>query len=144
MLRITVLNEAREAIFKMEGKLAHEWVEEANKAWTAFSSIPQQGRVVIDLSGVSFVDEPGRELLAQMHASGTQLVGSSPMISALIEEICKDDRPRRESWIQNMLGLLFMLLLSVAMASDDARVVLGSPAPKLVPIRGVELCHYHN
>lgn len=94
MLRVTVLNDARGATFKMEGKLTHEWVTEAEKAWTAFSNTPQQERAFVDLCGVSFVDDAGRELLARMHSSGAKLIGMGPMTSALIEEICGGGRLR--------------------------------------------------
>jgi len=44
--------------------------------------------VVVDLFGVSFVDDPGRELLVRMHSTGAKLIGTGPVTSALIEEIC--------------------------------------------------------
>ena len=114
MLRITVLNDARVTTFKMEGKLAQEWVIEAEKAWVAFSNLPHQERIVVDLCGVSFVDDPGRALLVRMHSSGAKLIGAGPMGSALIEEIC-GERPQRSSkWIRSMLGLFFLLPLVAA------------------------------
>jgi hypothetical protein len=112
MLRITVLNDDRGATFKMEGKLAHEWVTEAEKVWAAFSKSPQQGCVVVDLCGVSFVDDTGRELLARMHASGAKLIGTGPMTSALIREICGEDRPPDRRWIRSLMSLFFMLLVA--------------------------------
>jgi len=115
MLRITVLNDARVTTFKMEGKLAQEWVIEAGKAWTTFSNIPHQERIVVDLCGVSFVDDPGRELLAGMHASGAKLIGTGPMTSALIEEICGSARPPLGKWFRSALSLFFLLLLAGSM-----------------------------
>lgn len=114
MLRITVTNDTRGATFKMEGKLAHEWVAEAEKVWTAFSSTPQRERVVVDLCGVSFVDDPGRALLVRMHSSGAKLIGTGPLGSALIEEICGERPPRGSKWIRGMLGLFFLLPLAAA------------------------------
>ena len=112
MLRITVLHEARGTTFKMEGKLTHEWVAEAERSWTAFSNIPRNECVVVDLCGVSFVDNPGRELLARMHSSGAKLIGTGPMTSALIEEICAEKRPPSRKWIRSALSLFFLLLLA--------------------------------
>jgi anti-anti-sigma regulatory factor len=87
MLRITVLNDAGGATFKMEGKVAHDWVVEAQKAWVTFSNTQHEKRVVVDLCGVSFVDESGKELLARMHLSGAKLIGTGPMMGTLIDDV---------------------------------------------------------
>lgn len=91
MLRISVLNDARTTQFKLEGKLAHEWVDEAQKAWTIVSALNGKKRLVVDLFEVSFIDDPGRELLVAMHRAGATLLGCGPMISAVIEEIRSDE-----------------------------------------------------
>jgi hypothetical protein len=108
MLRITLINDEKAAIFKMEGKLTDEWVREAEKTWKDFSDRVPGDRIVVDLCGVSFVDEPGRNLLAQMHAAGARLVGSGPMTGALIDEICGDQRQTGKKWIRHVLGLFFL------------------------------------
>jgi|SRR5215472_4952090 len=120
MLRITVLNDARVTTFKMEGKLAQEWVTEAERAWAEFASTAQQQRIFVDLCAVSFVDDPGRDLLALMHSSGAKLIGTGPMTSALIEEICGNERPPYRKWIRSALSLLFLLLLAGAMPGNSS------------------------
>ncbi len=131
MLRVSVLNDAQGAIFKMEGKLTHEWVAEAEKAWTAFSRLPQPQRLVVDLCGVSFVDDPGRELLSRMYSSGAKLIGTGPMTSALIEEICRDDRPHGRSWIRGLFSLFFLLALAPLVPGDNLLINRGpEPAPE--------------
>ncbi len=87
MLRISVLNEPLRTRFKLEGKLAHEWVREALKAWHSLKALGGKKKVVVDLFDVSFVDDSGWLLLAEMHHAGAKLLGSGPMISAVIEEI---------------------------------------------------------
>ena len=119
MLRITVLNDTREATFKIEGKLTDEWVAEAEKAWSAFSNTRGQERVVVDLCGVSFVDDPGRELLARMHASGAKLTGKGPMTSALIEEICREGSGPGKKWIRIALSLFFLQPLAMAVPNKN-------------------------
>ncbi len=109
----------------MEGKLTHEWVAEAEKAWTAFSHLPQPERLVVDLCGVSFVDDPGRERLARMYSSGAKLIGTGPMTSALIEEICRDDRLHGSSWIRGVLSLFFLLALAGLVHGDNILVNRG-------------------
>jgi|SRR5581483_4861082 len=87
MLRITVLNEAGVTRMKLEGKLAHEWVSETRKAWAALSHISGNTAIAVDLFGVSFVDDAGHKLLAEMRHADAELIGSGPLMTALIDEI---------------------------------------------------------
>lgn len=88
MLRITVLNDDFGSTrLKLEGKLAHEWVYEAETTWNALPPSNDAQKLIIDLLAVSFVDDDGRRLLMAMHAAGAELVGGGPLISPLIEEI---------------------------------------------------------
>jgi len=72
---------------KLEGKLAHEWVDEARNAWVALSGANGETEIVVDLLNVSFVDEAGHGLLADIRHAGAELMGSGPLVSALIDEI---------------------------------------------------------
>jgi anti-anti-sigma regulatory factor len=87
MLRITVLNEPGITRLKLEGKLAHEWVSEAKKAWLALTEMNGHEEIVVDLANVSFVDEAGQQLLTEMRHADAELIGSGPLVSALIDEI---------------------------------------------------------
>ena len=87
MLRISVLNEPGIVRMKLEGKLAHEWVEEARTAWATVGKINGSIGLIVDLLGVSFVDGAGPDLLIQMRRCGAELIGSGPLMSAVIEEI---------------------------------------------------------
>jgi anti-anti-sigma regulatory factor len=87
MLRINIENGPLATRMKLEGKLAHEWVAEAEKAWSLLRASNEKKTVVVELFDVSFVDDAGWQLLAQMHHAGAKLVGAGPMMSALIEEI---------------------------------------------------------
>lgn len=109
MLRVTVSDDEKGATFKLEGKLAHEWVAEAEKAWLGFSATPRRERIAVDLCGVSFVDDAGRDLLVRMHGSGARLVGTSLMTSALIEEICGEPRRSSRNSTTSLLSLLFLV-----------------------------------
>jgi len=75
------------ARLKLEGKLAHEWVQEAETAWVALSAKKDNRDLVVDLLDVSFVDDAGHQLLAAMRHSGAELIGGGILVSALIEEI---------------------------------------------------------
>jgi len=87
MLRISVMNEPGITRMKLEGKLAHEWVDEAKKAWDRLSEMDGAREIVVDLLNVSFVDDAGHQLLAEIRHAGVELMGSGPLMSALIDEI---------------------------------------------------------
>lgn len=124
MLRISVLNDPSVTRFKLEGKLAHEWVAVAEKAWAALLNISPRSPVVVDLNSVSFVDDPGRDLLAQFHSAGAKLVGTGPWIGALIEEITDDGtngRFKPGKWTKGILGLLLFLLLATMALGQETQ-----------------------
>src|SRR5215471_3142925 len=87
MLRISVMNEPGITRLKLEGKLAHEWVDEARNAWAAVSEANGETEIVVDLLNVSFVDEAGHRLLTDIRHAGAELMGAGPLMSALIDEI---------------------------------------------------------
>src|SRR5215469_13445544 len=131
MLRITIVNADRSATFKMEGKLCSEWVTEADRAWAEFAKVSREGQAIVDLCGVSFVDHAGQELLVRMHAAGAKLIGTGPMSSALIEEVCAD-RPKLGHWIKSVVSLFFLipfLLLNVRGISSVCAQEPGTSAP---------------
>lgn len=135
MLRVTLLNDVRKATFKMEGKLTDEWVTEAERAWTTFTNSPHQQCVVVDLCGVLLVDDQGRALLARTHSAGAKLVGTGPMMSALIEEIGEGRRPTGEKWIRSLLALLFvpfiwLISANILLRAQDS----AAKSPKLLTL----------
>ncbi len=128
MLRISTTNNEQEMRFKLEGKLAHEWVAEAAKAWTEFLEMASnRAALVVDLCGVSFVDDSGRSLLIQMRSNGAKLIGAGPLIGSLIEEIYEcsgsdGDSRKPRKWMRGVVGILLFLIL--------AGVLFGEEQPK--------------
>jgi anti-anti-sigma regulatory factor len=117
MLRISVLNGSQSARLKLEGKLAHDEVAEAQKAWTALTDIAGKKKVVVDLADISFVDDPGKELLSLFHQCGSELVGSGPMIAALIDEIHKKTANTKSNFRKEIASLLLILLFLIVSGS---------------------------
>ena len=87
MLKISVESGPLTTRFKLEGKLAHEWVSEAEKTWSTLAALNGNKKIVVDLFDVAYVDDLGWQLLKQMHHGGAKLMGSGPLISTLIEDI---------------------------------------------------------
>jgi len=87
MLRITPKELDGKLTLALEGKLAGPWVAELAKAWSAEQGRVQPRDALIDLRMVCFVDEAGRQLLADLHREGCGLLGSGAYVGPLVESI---------------------------------------------------------
>jgi anti-anti-sigma regulatory factor len=87
MLKITLEDSSRELRFRLEGKLAGAWVGELRQVWQTAASTTVGRSTVVDLTDVDFVDESGQMLLSDMHHNGVGLVGVTPIMQSVMEEI---------------------------------------------------------
>ena len=87
MLRITTCDNSGATSLVVEGRLAGACVGELEKCWTETASSKSAESVLVDVSGVAFVDAAGRQLLADMHERGTRFVAAGLFAKCLIEEI---------------------------------------------------------
>jgi hypothetical protein len=85
MLKITTQKNVRGTIFQLEGRLAGPWVQELESCWQRAAIADEPVRVM--LKAVTFIDDGGKKLLAEMHRQGTGLTAEGCMIRAIIEEI---------------------------------------------------------
>lgn len=86
MLKITVSTEQPGITFTLSGRLVGPWVQELRQCWLmAASTDPAQCRV--DLRDVSFIDEAGTLLLAQMRRDGVALQASGCLMKAIVENL---------------------------------------------------------
>ena len=82
MLRITVSGQDPSCrILRLEGKLLQAWVDEVRRLVVATDdgSLP-----AIDLSGLSFVDRTGAEMLQQLLRQGVAIHSCSPFVAELL------------------------------------------------------------
>lgn len=82
MLRITVSGyDPSCRIIKLEGKLLQAWLDEVR----AFFAEAEEGPFPsLDLSGLSYVDRPGIELLHQLLRQGVRIRACSPFVAELL------------------------------------------------------------
>ena len=95
MLKITLLDSAREMRFRLEGKLSGLWVGELRQCWTTASSTTAGRRTVVDLREVDFVDDDGEALLGDMHQGGVELHASTPFIRSIVDRVVRAARCAR-------------------------------------------------
>ncbi|MBZ5542622.1 MAG: TolC family protein [Acidobacteriia bacterium] len=93
MLKVTKETVGQEIRLKVEGKLAGPWLEEFRDCWLANSAVSRSQSLVVDLSGLTFIDAQGKELLGWIHQAGGRLVGTGLMTKSVIEEITGAGKP---------------------------------------------------
>jgi anti-anti-sigma regulatory factor len=87
MLKITLHDATGQPCLELEGKLAGPWVCELEHFWhTAKASHPNR-TLLVNLTGVTFIDQAGQYLLQLMHRDGVRLVGSGLMMQDILDHI---------------------------------------------------------
>lgn len=87
MIRISETREGSKRRLLVEGTLSGDWVDVLEKCWLEAKTPPNGEPMRIDLSGVTYVDNKGRQLLARMARDGAELRATGVMTRAVIEEI---------------------------------------------------------
>lgn len=91
MIRITQNREHSGLRILVEGTLSGDWVEELEKCWLSAKQSSNGEPMNVDLSGVSYIDDKGRALLARMFRGGAALRATGVMTRGIIEEIAAAD-----------------------------------------------------
>ena len=87
VIRINRIREDSASCLIVEGTLSGEWVDELEKCWLDTGVSPNNGKVRVELSGVTYIDDKGRLLLESMFRQGAELSATRIMTRAIIEEI---------------------------------------------------------
>ena len=90
MMRITRQHDSETITLKIEGCLAGEWVNEMKRCWDEVKTGARRRAIRIDLTDVTFIDVAGRELLAQMFASGAIAGAVNVMTKTVVEQLTGD------------------------------------------------------
>ncbi len=96
MLRISIHDKPQALTFQLEGKLAGPWVRELEDCWQS-TLARQRGSILrVDLTGVTFVDDAGKDCLAAMHGQGAELVAADCLTKEIVAEITQSSFPDDE------------------------------------------------
>lgn len=96
-MRVTVHDEPEggPVTLKIEGKLAGAQVPELHRVWRELSVSLGARRVLVDLRGLMHVDEAGRNLLANMHATRRiEFLADTPLTQYFAEQARQKDSRR--------------------------------------------------
>jgi len=86
MLRITIRKIRDTLRLKLEGSLAGLWVGLLEETWRKEAGATVQ-KTILDASNVTFVDDAGRKLLAEMCRQGVRFQATGCFMLALLEDI---------------------------------------------------------
>ena len=87
MMKITINPDEEERTLRLEGRLAGEWINELRNCWEQLLENSSAINMKVDLTGVTWVSDEGKELLAVMHRQGAELVTADVLMSAIVAEI---------------------------------------------------------
>lgn len=87
MIRISQIHEGSKSRLFVEGTLSGDWVDVLEKSWLEAQTASGGETLCIDLSGVTYIDNKGRELLARVARDGAELRATGVMTRGIIEEI---------------------------------------------------------
>lgn len=106
MLKIEVASNGATCTLTLDGKLAGPWVDELERLWTSRGQDWQGHAVIVDLSGVTYVDCAGKRLLSWLYEEGVELRAYDVLNKAVIQEIQARHGKTRvaPSWISNGAG----------------------------------------
>jgi anti-anti-sigma regulatory factor len=83
VLRITSSSESgRPTTLRIEGSLTGDWVDELSRAVSA--TVGTASGIVLDMAGVTFVDQDGVALLRRLKDRGIELINGSDFVRTLV------------------------------------------------------------
>jgi hypothetical protein len=90
VLTITVTDSPAEQVWTLEGRLVWPWVYQLREKWRRARGIVQGRSCTVDLSGVTFADKLGEQMLRIMAYQGAQFVASSAEMRRVLGHLGHD------------------------------------------------------
>lgn len=90
MIRISEIRKGSKRHLLVEGTLAGDWVEVLENSWLEVQASRNGEPMRVDLSGVTWIDDKGRELLKRILQDNAELRATGIMIRAVIEELIEE------------------------------------------------------
>ena len=89
MLRITIAETPTEQKWTVEGRLVHPWVSELQSCWARTETARRKRKCVVDLTGVTFIDKSGENVLAELSKQGAELIATGCYTRHVVDNIEK-------------------------------------------------------
>jgi hypothetical protein len=87
VLRITIQEEAKKVMLKLEGRIVGPWAAEFDRTWHSLGPSLDDKKLFVDLCGVSYIDGQGRGILADIYRrTHAQFAADTPLTEYFAEE----------------------------------------------------------
>jgi anti-anti-sigma regulatory factor len=91
MMRAQVNSAGDRVTLKVSGRLAEAWVPELEACWRSAKIDHPEGKILVDLKHVTFIDDKGRSLLERMHQDGATFAAAGLLTRAIIDKIIRSE-----------------------------------------------------
>ena len=92
MLRVSYSDTADGQRWSLCGRLAGPWVDELRSCWRQAREHAPTAAAIVDLNDVTFIDEGGERLLAEMQAAGTEFIAAGVENKHLVAGLRRKDK----------------------------------------------------
>ncbi len=89
MLRMTFEKGLEATTLKLEGKVTAPWADELQRTWGELAADRPAKPIIVDLSGVTFIDSEGKSILTWMSKQGADLRAGNLMAKYIVDEILR-------------------------------------------------------
>ena len=86
MLKINTHRSDDSTRITLEGRLVGPWIEELERCWREAEQTAAGRRLIVDLTGVTFVEQEGKALLTRIYQAGAELIASGCCMRSIVED----------------------------------------------------------
>jgi len=132
MLRITTETKRARTILTVEGRIAGASVATVEQCWRELSSASPSQKFVVNLCGVSFIDNAGKALLREMHRLGAELQAEGCLNQAIVDEISSSGESASDKPLKKPKGapiIFYVAFLSLLLTPALVRAQEKMAAP---------------
>lgn len=86
MLKITTHMSDDSTRITLEGRLVGPWIGELERCWRESEQSAAGRRLIVDLTGVTFVEHEGKALLSRMCQAGAEMLATGCCMRSIVED----------------------------------------------------------
>ena len=86
MLKITTHMSDDSARIALEGRLVGPWIAELERCWKESEQSAGGRKLIVDLTGVTFVEQEGKALLSRMCQAGAEFIATGCCMRSIVED----------------------------------------------------------